>query len=137
VNLQIFGDGTGTAMSFVSVGETANLTGPVPVNIDAGWPLIADLSQPTVTNGLYNGHYGELWGTTNVQRSFAVGSGGVPAVAIVVGVVIGLPMGASVSLGFAGDSSVGVSGTADYQGEYVGGKIAHYVQPELVAEPLA
>jgi len=137
VNLQIFGDGIGTAMSFVSLGETANLTGPVTVNIDGGWPLIADLSQPTTTNGLYNGHYGELWGTTAVQRSFAVGSGGVPAVAIVVGVVIGLPEGASVSLGFAGDSSVGVSGTADYQGEYVGGKIAYYVQPELVAEPLA
>src|ERR1700760_763756 len=37
VTFEIFNGGIGTLMSFVSVGETANLTGPVAVTSDAGW----------------------------------------------------------------------------------------------------
>jgi hypothetical protein len=34
------GDGSGIVLSFVSVGETADLTGPVAITDFAGWPLI-------------------------------------------------------------------------------------------------
>jgi hypothetical protein len=129
VTFEIFNGGIGTLMSFVSVGETANLTGPVTVNADAGWPLIADLSQP---NSTYNGFYGSLSGQTSVQRTFAVGAGHVPAVAIVVGAVVGLPMQSEVQLSFGYNSSLGIYGSPAYRGDYVGGKIAYHVTPELV-----
>jgi hypothetical protein len=130
----VFSDGVGTVMSFVSVGETANLTGNVAITTDAGWPLIADLSQPAE---YYNGSYGALLGQTMVQRTFVVGSGHVPAVAIAVGAVVGLPMGAEVGLTFfLAGSGISIYGSEDYLGEYVGGKIAYHVQPELIAEQI-
>jgi hypothetical protein len=129
VTFEIFSGGIGTLMSFVSVGETANLTGPVAVTADAGWPLIADLSQPGPS---YNGSYGSLSGQTNVQRTFAVGAGHIPAVAIVVGAVVGLPMQSEVQLTFGYNSSLAIYGSSQYPGDYVGGKIAYHVTPELV-----
>jgi hypothetical protein len=132
VEFEVFGGSIGTLMSFVSVGETANLTGPVAITTDVGWPVIADLSQPTDS---YNGSYGSFSGQTTVQRTFAVGADRVPAVAIAVGAVVGLPMQASVQLSFVNDSSIGIYGSTDYQGDYVGGKIAYHVNPEWVLEP--
>jgi hypothetical protein len=84
--------GPANLMSFVSVGETANLTtgNDVVVNIDAGWPLVADLTQPV---SFYNGHYGHIDGqVVTVQRSFIVPAGHVPGVAVVVGVIGALAM---------------------------------------------
>jgi len=76
-------------MAFVSVGETANLTGPVAITTEAGWPVNHDLSQPT--DGYT--YFGVIEGQIEVQRTFAVGAGPVPAVAICVGAVVGLPEG--------------------------------------------
>jgi hypothetical protein len=52
--VSVFGGGEENVMCFVSLGETPNLTTgtDVTVDIDGGWPLIADLSQPGPT---YNG----------------------------------------------------------------------------------
>jgi hypothetical protein len=62
VRAQVFLDGSeGTFMSFVSVGETANLTPgqDVVAGTGAGWPLIHDLSEPTLEHGsAYKGPYG-------------------------------------------------------------------------------
>jgi hypothetical protein len=130
-NFEIFNGGIGRVMSFVSVGETANLTGPVAITTDAGWPLNADLSQPAP---FYNGSYGSLSGEVTVQRTFTVGGGHVPAVAVAVGAVVGLPMMAEVQLVFGEFSSLAIYGSPAFSGDYVGGKIAYHVQPELVAK---
>lgn len=130
VLFNVFGGGAGIVLGFVSVGETADLTGPVAITDFAGWPLIWDLSQPSY---YYNGSYGSIQGQTTVQRSFTVDSVSIPAVAIAVGAVVGLPMAASVTLTFESDSAIGIGGTAP-PGVDPGGRIAYYVQPELVTQ---
>jgi hypothetical protein len=125
----VFGDGAGQVMAFVSVGETANLTGPVAITTDVGWPVNADLSQP---GEAYNGSYGSISGQVEVQRTFAVGAAAVPAVAICVGVVVGLPEGAQERFVFDDYSAIGISGPPPFPGGYAGGRIAYYVQPQEV-----
>jgi hypothetical protein len=119
-------------MSFVSVGETADLTGPVAITTDVGWPVNADLSQPSAS---YNGSYGLIAGQVEVQRTFAVGAEGVPAVAICVGAVAGLPEGAQLRLLLDQYSAIGISGPPAVAGGYVGGRVAYHVQPQEVLEP--
>ena len=105
-----------TLMAFASVGETANYTGQdVEVNTDVGWPLVADLTQPDLANGsLYNGSYGSVRGQVAVQRSFAVGAGQLPAVAVVLGVVSCQAMQTEVRLDFPGlgDGYLGIGSYA-------------------------
>ncbi len=102
--------GPATLMSFISVGEVANFVGDdIEANTDAGWPLVADLTQPDLANGsLYNGAYGSVQGQVTVQRSFGVKAGQVPAVAVVLGVVSSQSMQSEVRLDFAslGDSYI-------------------------------
>ena len=66
----------------MSVGETANFTGQeLAIDTGAAFPLVmVDLNPP---NGLVQGQ-------SAVQRSFVVGAGHVPAVAVVVGFAAGL-----------------------------------------------
>jgi len=51
----IFSGGEANVMSFLSLGETSNLTTgtKITVGIDGRWPLWVDLTQPGPT---YNGH---------------------------------------------------------------------------------
>jgi hypothetical protein len=72
--------------SYVSVGETANFTGQeIVVDTGAGFPLaMVDLNPPT----------GLVRGRSAVQRSFGVGAGHRPAVAVIVGFAAGLERGA-------------------------------------------
>ena len=124
--------GIGQLMSFVSLGETADLMQGVnvTVNIDGGWPINADLSQPTET---YNGSYGYIDGSTTVQRTFEVGAGNVPGVAIVVGVAVGLPMQSSLDLYSPGIGYSSITiGADDWDG-----RIAYSYEPQLVLEPPA
>jgi len=116
------------AMAFVSVGETGNLTtgSDVVVNIDAGWPLMADLTQPT---GSYNGHYGFIDGSVTVQRSFIVPGGHVPAIAMVVGAVAALSMMTEVHLVFADNSSISVGS------QNMTGRVSYSYEPLPVAQP--
>jgi hypothetical protein len=122
--------GPANLMSFVSVGETANLTtgNDVVVNIDAGWPLVADLTQP---GPLYNGHYGHIDGqVVTVQRSFIVPAGHVPGVAVVVGVIGALAMMSGFDFTFfesGSDISIGSQNTT--------GRVAYSYEPQIVAEP--
>jgi hypothetical protein len=75
-------DGSALGWSYVSVGETANFTGQeLAIDTGGGFPLVeVDLNPP---NGLVQGQ-------SAVQRSFVVGAGHVPAVAVVVGFAAGL-----------------------------------------------
>lgn len=132
VDFEVFGEGLGQVMSFVSVGETANLTGPVAITMDLGWPVNADLSQPSE---LYNGSYGSIFGQVELQRTFEVGATAVPAVAIAVGAVVGLPEGAKVGLVLNNYSGIAISGPPAIVGGYAGGRIAYHVQPQEVLEP--
>jgi hypothetical protein len=77
-----------TLMSFASIGETANFVGvDVPVTTSVGFPLNVDLTQPYNQDGsVWNGQFGWVQGKSIVQRSFDVGAGHTPAVALVVGV---------------------------------------------------
>jgi hypothetical protein len=95
----------GMLMSFVSIGEvpSATPTGSIEVNKDAGWPLIMDFEEPIP---YYNGHYGQIPVSLQVERTFAVGANQTPAVAIVVGFVIRLTTG-GLRLSFFGDSAIG------------------------------
>jgi hypothetical protein len=117
-----------TAMSFVSVGETANLTtgNDVAVDIDCGWPLMYDLTKP---GPLYNGSYGVIEGWATVQRSFIVARDHVPGVAIVVGAVGALAMGSRVNFSFGGDSSIAF-GSQNWTG-----RVAYSYEPQLAAHP--
>lgn len=111
-------------MCFVSLGETPNLEQDVDIvtDIDGGWPLIYDLSQPSST---YNGHYGFIFGNGSVRRSFEVGSVYVPGVAVVVGIAVGLPMFSEVDLVWAnGWSGIGI-----------GPQVQYTYQPQLVIKP--
>jgi hypothetical protein len=88
---------------------------------------MADLTQPGPE---YNGRYGDIFGqTVVVQRSFMVGAGDVPGVAIVVGAIVGLPMGSRASLVFDQYSVIGIGSGS------VAGRVAYNYQPQLVAEP--
>jgi hypothetical protein len=106
VQAQLFSEADGMIMSFVSIGEapSASPTTDIPVNIDGGWPLIANLSDP---GPAYNGHYGFLNGSVKVERTFSVGAGRTPAIAIVVGFVARLTSG-RLRLQFANFSSIGI-----------------------------
>jgi len=44
-------------------------------------------------------------------------------------------MQASVQLSFVNDSSIGIYGSTDYQGDYVGGKTTYQVNPDWVLGP--
>lgn len=74
-------------LSFVSLGETANLLPGqnLPISADGGWPVIADPHQVTST---YNGLFGQITGKVAVQRSFAVAAGQTSAILVVVGAIV-------------------------------------------------
>ncbi len=75
------GRGSGTFLSFVSLGETTSYTGPDDIDMmvnNDGYPLVASLGAPSIQ------------GVLNVQRSFLVGAGEVPAIAVVMGVATAL-----------------------------------------------
>ncbi len=131
--VSLFGGGIGQLMSFVSLGETADLSQgvSVPVTIDGGWPLNYDLSQPGPPGEYtYNGSYGYVQGQVTVQRTFEVGNVDVPGVAIVVGVIVGLPMQSELDLYFAG---VGYSGMSVYSDNQAG-RISYSYTPADVFE---
>jgi hypothetical protein len=116
----------GMVFSFVTLGETANLMQGIDVvaNIDGGWPLQVDVTQP---GPLYNGHYGIVTGQVTVQRSFLVEGFHVPGVAIIVGIAAALPMMSDLnfSIPFEGYSGIGVNG----------GRISYHYEPQLVIHP--
>jgi hypothetical protein len=124
-----FSGGEGQVMSFVSVGETPNLTTGtiVAVDTDAGWPLMANLRQLAPA---YNGAYGYVDGQVTVQRSLLVGASHVPAVAVIVGVACGLSMMSEVFLSFPGIGNSGISISA--QGMV--GRVAYSYEPQLALE---
>ena len=118
-------------LCFVSLGETASLlTGqPVTVNINGCWPIADDdLSVPQPG---YNGFYGLIEGAGSIERSFEVGTGHVPGIAIVVGVICGMSMGSRVRLTFTGESNSGIAIGA----QNMTGRIEYSYTPVLVAEP--
>jgi hypothetical protein len=98
-------DAAGMIMAFVSVGEapSASPTSQIDVNIPAGWILIADLAEPS---DFYNGRYGFKQGSLTVSRTFEVGAGRTPGLAIVVGYVARLTAG-ELRLNFERDSGFG------------------------------
>jgi hypothetical protein len=107
VMAQLFsGAAQGLIMSFVSVGEapSASPTSSIEVDTPVGWPLIADLEEHRST---YNGHYGYILDSLNVERTFAVGAGRTPAVAIIVGFVVRLTDG-GINLRFMQESGIGI-----------------------------
>jgi hypothetical protein len=120
----------GQIMSFVSLGETADLTTgeAVPVDIDAGWPIAADLGQPAPG---YNGTYGTLDGQVTVQRSFLVSAGQVPGVAVVLGAAAVLDVGAGFGLPFVELGVCGITITSDPPT----GLISYSYQPQLLTAP--
>ncbi len=128
VSLNFVG-GAGEVLSFVELGETPQLmTGTnVTADIEGGWPLVSDLAQPAP---YYNGHYGYVTGQVVVQRSFMVGAGHVPGVAVVVGVAAALPMMSEVALFFAG---TGYSGINIFSQNLLG-RVEYSYEPQLVAE---
>jgi hypothetical protein len=112
IDADLISEAAGTIMCFVSLGEdpAASPTSNITVNIDAGWPLVADLETP---RDFYNGSYGSMAGSLSVQRTFAVGAERTPAVAIVVGFVARLTSG-ELRLNFERDSGIGFgSGSGD------------------------
>jgi len=128
--MSLFSQAEGQVMAFVSLGETPQLlTGTdVTVNIDGGWPLIADLSQPAQ---FYNGHYGYIVGNVTVQRSFMVSNGRVPGVAVVLGAVVALSMQSDLSLSFGAPGFSSLSILAE---NWVG-RVAYSYEPQPVNEP--
>ena len=128
----VFGDGVGNVMTFVTLGETANLTtgNPIEAQIDGGWPINADLSQP---GPLYNGHYGEIFGDVTVERTFLVGASEVPAIAIVVGAIVALPMQSELRLvPFEGYSGISISSETK---NGFGNLVSYSYEPQLVSHP--
>jgi len=79
VEVNLFaGHGSATFLSFVALGETPTFTGQeLTVNND-GFPVAANLAAPTIR------------GVLNVNRSFLVQGGCVPAIALVMGVAAAL-----------------------------------------------
>jgi hypothetical protein len=102
VNLS-FSDNSAMLQVFGSLGETANLlpgqTIPIDIDADLGFPINADLTLPTST---YSGHFGYFTGQKTAQHSFLVEAGHTPAIAIVVGAIVGTSMHCDVNLGFDG-----------------------------------
>jgi hypothetical protein len=72
------GRGSATFLSFVALGETAIYTGPDIVVNNDGYPLVGSLG--ALSNR----------GVLNVQRSFLVGAGDFPVIALMVGVATAL-----------------------------------------------
>ena len=126
----LFNSGGGQIMSFVSLGGTPDLTTgeAVPVDIDAGWPIAANLGQPAP---LYNGTYGTLDGQVTVQRSFLVLAGQVPGVAVVLGAAAALDIGTQLDLGLAELGASGIAITSDPPT----GLISYSYEPQLVIAP--
>ena len=125
----LFNSGGGQIMSFVSLGETPDLTTgeAVPVDIDAGWPIAANLGQPAP---LYNGTYGTLDGQVTVQRSFLVSAGQVPGVAVVLGAAAALDVGTQLDLTFeAGACIIAIKSDPPT------GLISYSYEPQLVIAP--
>lgn len=114
---------TGQAMTFVALGETPDLTTGTTLqpNIDAGWPLSADLTRPAPQ---YNGHYGTLSGQVSVQRSLDVSANQVPGVALVVGAIGTLAMQSRVNFEFAEYSSYITVST-----QTMTGRVAYLYEP--------
>jgi len=81
---------TGHAMlsSFIEIGEAPDFVGQdLVADTDVGTPLSVDLTQPYYANlSQYNGYSGFVQGQATVQRSFFVGGGQAPAVAVALGV---------------------------------------------------
>ncbi|TMJ05435.1 MAG: hypothetical protein E6G97_03290 [Alphaproteobacteria bacterium] len=111
----------GVLMAFVSVGETANYVGQqVAVNADGGWPWNLDLSQLTGFRGSVQGQ------EVTVRRTLYVRAGQRPAVAIVIGAAVGLPMMTDLRIGFWGGATLSL-----YEGN-VAGRVAFSYRPQLV-----
>lgn len=93
VGVQVY-DASGGAVTlwcFVSLGETPDFVGQeVVVNTVDSWPLVIELNDSPLSQD----HQGQ----SNVQRSFLVEAGHVPAVAVALGIVVALESGAGVSL---------------------------------------
>ncbi len=108
VRANLFSEASGIIMAFASIGEepSASPTSNIVVDTPVGWPMIADLEEPS---DFYNGHYGFKLGEVTVERTFRVGAGRTPAIAIVVGFIVRLTAG-RLRLTFAMDSSMGISG---------------------------
>lgn len=117
----------GTVMSFVSIGEQPAFGAGVEIDVNqgAGWPVVADLTQPVVSEsgGIdYNGFFGVLSGETIIQGTFSVTAGSTPAIGVVVGAIALISSG-SCLFRFHGGSQLipsstdGVRGIAQYRYE--------------------
>ena len=128
--------GNVTLMSFASIGETANFVGvDIPVTTGVGFPLNVDLTQPFTQNGsLWNGQFGTVQGKSVVQRSFDVGAGHTPAVALVVGVATVQDEFSAVNLSFPSSSFVSFVSPSSVRNQAPGIVDFHY-QPILVNAP--
>jgi hypothetical protein len=92
VQVNVFRDsGAARFLSFASLGENSNYSPGNPtveVNIDAGWPINADLEEPSLSEGnFYNGRYGFLSGRTSIKRTLSIGRGKTPVIAITLGAI--------------------------------------------------
>jgi hypothetical protein len=125
-----------TLMSFASIGETANFVGvDIPVTTSVGFPLNVDLEQPFHQDGsVWNGQFGWVQGKSMVQRSFDVGAGHTPAVALVVGVATVQSEFSAVDLAFPSDSFNSFISPASSRNQAPGVVDFHY-QPILVNVP--
>ena len=92
VGIEVYdASGAVTLWCFVSVGETADFVGQkVVVNTVDSWPLVIDVNESSFFPQSYQGQ-------SNVQRSFVVEAGHVPAVAVALGIAAALESGAGVS----------------------------------------
>jgi hypothetical protein len=79
------GRGSATFLSFVALGETAIFTGPDIGENNDGYPLATNLAALSSR------------GVLNVQRSFLVGAGDVPVIALMVGVATALSPDSEIS----------------------------------------
>lgn len=125
--------GSVTLMSFASIGETANFVGvDIPVTTGVGFPLNVDLTQPFSQNGsLWNGLFGTVQGKSIVQRSFDVGAGHTPAVALAVGVATVQDEFSAVNLSFPSSSFISFISPSSTRNQAPGVVDFHY-QPILV-----
>ena len=92
VQINVFRDsGAARFLSFASLGENPDYSSSNPtveVNIDAGWPINADLEERSLGEGnWYSGRYGFLTGRTNIKRTLSVSGGKTPVIAITVGAI--------------------------------------------------
>jgi hypothetical protein len=95
------GQGSATFLSFVALGETANFAGQeIMVNND-GDPLVANLGAPLIR------------GVLNVQRSFLVGAGEVPAIALMMGVATALSADSEIFFSLNADCFICPAATID------------------------